>query len=173
MPAARVLVVPLILLLSACASQDAAKVGGAVTTPLRDLNVVKAEIPEALQRAQAGPYALPASTDCAALAAELAQLDEVLSPDLDAPPEQGERGLLERGGEAAGKAALGAVQRTAEGAIPFRGWVRKLSGAERYERRVAAAITAGGVRRAFLKGLRTAKACPAGVGAGAADAASR
>jgi hypothetical protein len=144
------------LLLSACASHDApGQVGTAATTPLRDLNVVKAEIPETLQRAQVAPYALPAAADCAAIKAEIAQLDEVLGADLDAPPEQAERGLLERGGQEAGKA----LQRAAEGAVPFRGWVRKLSGAERYERRVAAAITAGGVRRAFLKGVRAARSC--------------
>jgi len=43
--------------------------------------------------------------------------------------------------------------------IPFRGWIRKLTGAERYSKRVAAAITAGAVRRAFLKGVRVMKNC--------------
>lgn len=143
-------------LLAGCASSGAPQqVGHAATTPLRDLNVVQAEIPEALRRAKDAPYALPAAADCPALKAEIGQLDEVLGADLDAPPDQEERGLLERGGEQAGKA----LQRAAEGAIPFRGWVRKLSGAERYERRVAAAITAGGVRRAFLKGVRAARGC--------------
>jgi hypothetical protein len=42
----------------------------------------------------------------------------------------------------------------------FRGWVRKLSGAERYSKQVAAAIAAGSIRRAFLKGLGQAAACP-------------
>jgi hypothetical protein len=39
--------------------------------------------------------------------------------------------------------------------------VRKLSGAERYERKVAAAIAAGSVRRAYLKGLGQAAGCAA------------
>jgi hypothetical protein len=43
--------------------------------------------------------------------------------------------------------------------VPFRGWVRKLSGAERYSRQVAAAIAAGAARRAFLKGLAQGKGC--------------
>ena len=64
--------------------------------------------------------------------------------------------LLERGADAAGNA----LQRTAEGVVPFRGWVRKLSGAERYSRQVAAAIAAGTVRRAFFKGLGQAQGCP-------------
>lgn len=69
------------------------------------------------------------------------------------------RGLIERGTDAAGGAAVGALRRTAEGVIPFRGWVRKLTGAERYSKRVAAAIAAGTVRRAFLKGLSVAQNC--------------
>jgi hypothetical protein len=69
------------------------------------------------------------------------------------------RGLIEQGGEAAGAAAVDALQRTAEGVIPFRSWIRKISGAEQYSKRVASAIAAGTARRAFLKGLRVAKGC--------------
>ncbi len=48
------------LLLAGCASKDAGQqVGQAATTPLRDLNVVKAEIPEPLQRAKAAPRTQP------------------------------------------------------------------------------------------------------------------
>jgi hypothetical protein len=43
--------------------------------------------------------------------------------------------------------------------IPFRGWVRKLTGAERHDKLVQSAITAGAVRRAYLKGLGEAKGC--------------
>lgn len=45
--------------------------------------------------------------------------------------------------------------------IPFRGWVRKLTGAERYSRKVSAAIAAGAIRRAYLKGLGQAAGCAA------------
>jgi hypothetical protein len=145
------------LVLSACASSSQDKVGTAAKTPLSDLNVVRADIPEVLRAAAAAPYAQPADVSCTGLAASIQALDEVLGPDLDAPPGKGSTGLLERGEDA----ATGALQRTAEGVIPFRGWVRKLSGAERYARQVSAAITAGGVRRGFLRGLSTAKACTA------------
>ena len=56
---------------------------------------------------------------------------------------------------------VGVVRHTAEGLIPFRGWVRKLSGAERYSKQVLDAITAGIIRRAYLKGLGQAKGCTA------------
>jgi hypothetical protein len=44
--------------------------------------------------------------------------------------------------------------------VPYRGWVRKLTGAERYSKEVAAAIAAGTVRRAFLKGVVVTRGCP-------------
>jgi hypothetical protein len=142
-----------------CATNDADKVTTAATTPLSDLNLVNAPIPETLVAAQQGPYALPASMDCTVIAADIRKLDEVLGPDLDAPVSEANRGLVERGAEGVGNAAVGALQRTAEGVVPFRGWVRKLTGAERYSKRVAAAIAAGTVRRGFLKGLSAAQKC--------------
>jgi hypothetical protein len=150
----------LVVTLAGCATQDpGTQITSAATTPLRDLNLVNAPIPEVLRDAQKAPYAAPADTACPALAAQVRALDEVLGPDLDTPPSDTNPGLIERTGSAVGEAATGALRRTAEGAIPFRGWVRKLSGAERYTKQVEAAIAAGTVRRAFLKGLAVAKAC--------------
>lgn len=142
-------------LVVSCSSTDNKTVGTAVTQPLSDLNLVNAPIPEVLLAAQRAPYAAPVDGSCTALAAQVRALDEVLGPDLDVPASEHNPGLLERGGSA----AAGALQRSAEGLVPFRGWVRKLSGAERYSRQVAAAITAGGVRRGFLRGLSQAAAC--------------
>jgi hypothetical protein len=56
-------------------------------------------------------------------------------------------------GEMGGEAALDAIADFASSAIPFRGWVRRLSGAESHQKRVQAAISAGEARRAYLKGL--------------------
>jgi len=147
------------LLLGACATDDVGRAGDAATTPLKDLNVVREAIPEVLRAARKAPYRLAADTSCAGTATEIDALDDALGPDLDAP-RGAERGLLERGSDAAGDAAVGAVRRTAEDIVPFRGWVRKLTGAERHSREVTAAVIAGGARRAFLKGWRSAQGCP-------------
>lgn len=133
--------------------------GNAATTPLSDLNIVRADIPEILVDAQKHPYLAPADSNCETLVVEIHKLDEVLGADLDTPASDNKPSLLDRGSEVAEDQAVGAVQRTAEGLIPFRGWVRKLSGAERYSKRVAASITAGSVRRAFLKGLAASRDC--------------
>ena len=151
----RRLVILTAVALSACASNDQAKVAGAEATPVTDLNLVTAPIPETLARAQKAPYGAPADASCTGLVAEIRALDGDLGPDLDAPPSDSNPSLIERGGSA----VVGAVQKTAEGVVPFRGWVRKLTGAERYSKQVAAAIAAGTVRRAYLKGLSQAKGC--------------
>ncbi len=133
----------------------------AVTSPLSDLNLVRAPIPPVLKEALKSPYAPAPGEGCADLAAQVRALDEVLGADLDTPPTPSNPSLVERGGKEVGSAATGALKSAAEGIVPFRGWVRKLSGAERYSKEVAAAITAGTVRRAYLKGLGEARGCTA------------
>lgn len=137
------------------------RLGEATTAPLGDLNLVRADIPPALKAAQRAPYAPPAAPGCEALAAEVQALDAVLGADLDTPATRSHPSLIERGGDAAEDAAVGAVRSAAQGVVPFRSWVRKLTGAERYARDVAAAIAAGTVRRAYLKGLGAATGCVA------------
>ncbi len=151
-----------VLGLTACASKPdtGARVGSAAAAPLNDLNLVKDKIPQALLDAQGAPYKRPADSSCTGLLAAIQPLDEALGPDIDAPSQRAEQGLIEKGGEAAGDAAVDALRRTAEGLLPFRGWLRKLSGAERYSREVAAAVMAGRSRRAFLKGMGAAQSCP-------------
>ena len=144
---------------SATGSNAQQQLTQAATTPLSDLNLVRADIPAVLAAAQKGPYALPADRSCAALGTEVQALDAALGADLDTPPTATNPGLVERGSVAVGNAAVGAVRSAAEGVVPFRGWVRKLSGAEQYSKDVAAAIAAGTIRRAFLKGVGQANGC--------------
>ena len=129
----------------------------AVTTPLSDLNLVRTRVPAVLVEARDRPYRLPIRSDCADLHGELRALDEALGPDLDAPPII--EGTQDRLGRAAGQAALKAVRRSAEDVLPMRGWLRKLSGAERREEQVNAALKAGTARRAFIKGMLYAHGC--------------
>ncbi len=135
--------------------------GQALTAPLADLNITQDKIPLILQLAMAAPYDGPQDRSCEGLAAAIAPLDLALGPDLDVPPSKTNPGLLEHGSTFAGDAAVGAMRGATEGLIPFRGWVRKLSGAEAHSKKVRAAIAAGAVRRAYLKGLGEAKGCAA------------
>ncbi len=168
-PANTLLAAATALLLAGCASPDTAKgaakegvqIQKAMEAPLADLNLVQEKIPPVLEAAIKAPYALPSRRDCPALANEIRALDGALGADLDTPPTATDPGLLERGSNAVGAAANDALRGAAESVVPFRGWIRKLDGAERHSREVAAAIAAGSVRRAFLKGVGQTLGCEA------------
>jgi len=121
-------------------------VGEAVTQPLRDLSLVQGELPPGLRTAVAKPYR-PLS-DCASLRTELAALDGWLGPDVDAADaaRDGAAGLL-------GDVVTGAAS------LPFRGVVRRASGARDRDQAIAAVVLAAMVRRGFLKGERVALGC--------------
>lgn len=137
------------------------------TQPLTDLNLVRSEIPPVLLTALKAPYAEPAGHSCTTLASELQALDAALDTGGDAQPS--DPNLVERAVDAVGQAAVGTVKNTVntvvDGVIPFRSWVRKLSGAEEHSGTAAAALQAGILRRAYLKGwgegTGCAKAAPA------------
>ncbi len=136
-------------------------VTGAVTSPMRDLNLLRAKIPPVLLDALEDPYRKPRPLTCSELIAQIRPLNEVLGADIDEPSSPDGRDLISKGKDAAGDTALGMVASAAQDLIPMRGWVRRLSGAERHDKLVRAAITAGGIRRGYLKGLGESKGCSA------------
>jgi hypothetical protein len=144
-----------ISLIVGCAAPDQQKATATVATPLSDLNLVNAPIPETLVLAQKAPYRMPEDGTCSGLVTEIKALDSVLGADLDTPPTESNPSLVERSGSLVASSA----QKAVEGAIPFRGWIRKLSGAERYSKQVSAAIAAGAARRSFLKGVAQGRGC--------------
>lgn len=131
----------------------------AVTAPLEDLNLKRTDIPLALRLAVADPYSLRGMARCEAIAGEVGRIDAALGPDLDEPAPPDGRRMNEKGADYAAGAALDAVRDTTTGVIPMRGWVRRLTGAERHQKQVREAIQAGTVRRAYLKGVGMQKNC--------------
>lgn len=118
-------------------------------TPMTDLNLSRTEVPALLAEAQQRPYSLQGLDTCEQLTRAVDEFNTVLGPDLDLP--QAERARL-----SGGRIAQWAVGRF----IPFRGLIREISGANRQQREVEAAIQAGLMRRAFLKGVGVARRCP-------------
>jgi hypothetical protein len=137
------------------AEADHEGVKGVAESPLRDLNVLRTKIPEVLLQAMADPYERPASGKCIDLVSRIVPLNDALGEDLDLTAKENEDGMMAKGKTTALTLASGA----ASDVIPFRGWIRKLSGAEQHDKYVQAAITAGAVRRGYLKGLGEAKGC--------------
>ena len=135
-------------------------VGDAFTAPLKDFNLVRPTIPVVLVEASKNPSRRPERTDCAFLAHEIAQLDVALGPDLDVPRGADKTGLRTRGAVAISDAALSAVKDVTTGWIPFRSVVRRITGAADAQDDVEDAVHAGGIRRAYLKGLGLQQNCP-------------
>ena len=135
-------------------------VSGVATAPLRDINVLRTQIPPVLLEALADPYAKPDPLKCVQIVALIAPLDEALGPDVDAErsPDT-EKGLISKGYDLAQNEVVGMAVDTAQDIIPLRSWVRRLTGAQQHDRLVRSAIVAGGVRRAYLKGLGETKGC--------------
>jgi hypothetical protein len=147
-------IVALVSVLTACAATDGSRITNSVASPLHDFNLASTEIPAVLDDARKQPYQIPIDVSCEVLHTDIKHLDEVLGPDVDLA-------AVDRGiGGAIDDAAMSAFQSTVEGVVPFRSWIRRLSGAERHSRDVAAAIAAGTARRAFLKGVGQGRACP-------------
>ena len=126
---------------------------GAVTAPLEDLNIKQAHIPDVLLRAVADPYDVKDLTRCEGVAAEIGKLDGALGPDLDEAPAPDDRSAMQKAGAQAKTAVVAGVRGETEDLLPFRGWVRKLSGADQHRKELEAAVKAGSIRRGYLKGV--------------------
>jgi hypothetical protein len=151
----------LTLCVGVCAANPPTKLGQAVSSPMSDLNVGNTPIPEPLKEALAAPYKWSAEASCEQLREALQALDAALGPDLDRVAPVAADGLKpERGVELAGEAAVDMLQRTTGSLLPYRGWIRKISGAERHTKEVEAAVQAGTARRGFLRGVAMQKSCP-------------
>ena len=127
----------------------------AVNSPIEDLNLRKIPIPEVLDRAAANPYDLRAMDRCPAIAAEVMRLDAALGQDKDTPPPPDTRTLNEK----RSNTATSVLKFGVEAVTPYRGVVRRLTGATAYQRKVQDAIDGGFTRRGFLKGMAMKMNC--------------
>lgn len=125
----------------------------AAMAPLEDLNLKQQGIPDVLVRARADPYDVEGLTHCEALAEEIGRLDGALGPDLDEAPPPDQRSRTRKVAGAVKDAGVAEVRDQSRNLLPFRGWIRKLTGAAAHEKKVQAAIRAGEVRRGYLKGV--------------------
>lgn len=117
-------------------------------TPVTDLNLRKDEIPQLLLDAQTRPYDLSGLGKCGQLAARIGEFDAILGDDIDLPQTPTQRVSAGR----IGQYVVGSF-------IPFRGLIREVSGAADQQRRLNAAISAGLMRRSFLKGVGQERGC--------------
>lgn len=132
-------------------------VGDAAYIPFRDVGLVRPEIPLILRNLQY-PYSTATLTNCAAVTREIGQLDAVLGPESYQPGPN--RNIWDRSGDFVEDQVIDAAESTAEDLVPFRSWVRRLSGANRAEREALRAVANGQQRRTFLRGYGASLGCP-------------
>jgi hypothetical protein len=132
-------------------------IADAARTPFRDVGLIRPEIPIILRTLDYPYSTVTLAPGCSAVAYEIAQLDAVLGPEsFQAGPD---RNIWDRGGDFVEDQALDAVRGTAQDLIPFRSWVRRLSGASGAERDALRAFANGQQRRTFLRGYGASLGC--------------
>lgn len=137
----------------------------AVQQPFVDVNLKREEIPPLLLETVKDPYRRPDPATCGHIRAEIAELDALLGTDpyiLKPAEEKDTRNeYVEEGANLARDQAVDMVAGYLD-VIPFRGVVRRVSGAEKHAKEVIRAYEAGKIRRAFLKGstLQMNPECP-------------
>lgn len=109
------------------------------------LGLMGRETPELLKQAKANPYAPPAEPQCTSVPQELDALNDLLGPDAD----------QEAKGVTTGDVVGGAVRSF----IPHRNIFRIVTGANKKDAELNAAIKAGWARRGYLKGLAKTLDC--------------
>lgn len=112
------------------------------------------EVPQKLLDIQDDPYSLRGLRGCAAIIAEVRELNAVLGPDVN---ETVDKSLAKKREETAARVAGSAVGSI----IPFGGLIGEVTGANAERRRYNKAVYAGTVRRGFLKGVGLQKGCKA------------
>jgi hypothetical protein len=140
-------------LLAACASSPgepvvnwaAAPGNGLTQVSIDKLDLASDPIPPILIQARKSPYALTNTGSCERIGQEMALLNAVLGEDYDTATAR------ERPGEDPGE-VLATL-------IPFRGVFREVSGASRKEWEFRESISAGLMRRAYLKGRGEQMGC--------------
>ncbi|MEH6701723.1 hypothetical protein [Parasphingorhabdus sp.] len=112
------------------------------------------EVPQKLIDIQDEPYSLNGLRGCAAIIAEVRELNAVLGPDVN---ETVDKSLGKKREETAARVAGSAVGSI----IPFGGLIGEVTGANAERRRYNKAVYAGTVRRGFLKGVGRERGCKA------------
>ena len=126
-------------------------------TPLRDIGVIRPDIPPLLRNLEYPYSTVSLASGCPAVAYEIGELDAVLGPESFQPGP--ERNIWDKGGDLAERGTIAAAQSAANGLIPFRSWVRLITGASAAEREALRAFANGQQRRTFLRGYGASLGC--------------
>lgn len=129
-----------------------------ILAPLEDLNVRREEIPPIL--ASLAVYEKQVPSSCRGIAIEVRTLEALVGDDLDAvdlrPEATSFRG---RAMDLADDQAYDLLSDFTRDIIPFRGMVRRATGATAHDKAIRNAYRKGHLRRSYLKGIGFAMGC--------------
>lgn len=128
--------------------------------PLADVNVRREEIPPILRELDV--YNKPVPTSCAGIEIEIADLESFVGSDIDELQIQQALGFRDQAMNLADDQAYGLVSDITRDLIPFRGMVRRATGASAHDRALRDAYHRGRLRRSYLKGIGFAMGCGGG-----------
>lgn len=133
-------------------------ISGAASAPLKDMNIIREDIPDLLKEIK-NPYNIDPAMTCEEIIVRVDALNAVLGRDWDIPPPD-KKSMEERAADGASTAVLDTIASQASGVIPYRGIVRTLSGATSHTKKVIKAYERGSHRRTYLKAIGLMNACP-------------
>lgn len=149
------------LVVGSCASgrtQDTRDgISDAARSPFRDVGLIRPEIPPLLRTLDYPYSTVTLAPGCSAVAYEIRQLDAILGPESFQPGP--DRNIWDKSGDFVEDQTIDAMRGTAEDLIPFRSWVRRLTGASSAEREALRAFANGQQRRTFLRGYGASLGC--------------
>ncbi|HEU5047403.1 MAG TPA: hypothetical protein VFT64_06100 [Rickettsiales bacterium] len=142
----------------------------AVQAPLEDANLKRQSIPDHLKQMTNNPYALPTPLNCSTVVDGIVQLNGVLGPERVFNDKGANDSLVKAwdhahniswkdkdkyidSGSSFIQEKVADEVRTHVDLIPYRSWLRWVSGADAHAKRVAEAYEAGKLHRAFLRGV--------------------
>ena len=128
--------------------------------PLADINVRREEIPPILRELDV--YNKPVPTSCVGIEIEIADLEAYVGSDVDVLDLQGAASLRDQALDVVDDQAYDLVSDLTTDLIPFRGLVRRATGANAHDRAIRDAYYRGRLRRSYLKGVGFAMGCGAG-----------
>jgi hypothetical protein len=131
-----------------------------VLAPLEDINIRREEIPPVL--AELDVYEKPVPRNCDGIAAEVTELESLVGSDVDMLVLDAPMGFRRQAMSMVDDQAYSVVSDLTTDLIPFRGMVRRATGASAHEREIRTAYRNGRLRRSYLKGIGFAKGCESG-----------
>ena len=142
----------------------------AAQAPLEDANLKRQSIPDDLKQMTDNPYSVPKPLNCATVVGSIVQMNNVLGPEKIYDGKSSNDSLVKAwdhahhiewkdkdkyidSGSSFVQEKVADVVRTHVDIIPYRSWLRWISGADAHAKRVAEAFEAGKLHRAFLRGV--------------------